>query len=235
MYTENKKLIGLDAKTTPIDADVLVVGDTVDSDRAKKTTWANIKATLKAYFDTLYTKCSGADINTGTDDTKFATSKAISDSTIVKGHTSSTANAIARYNSTSGKLLKDSTVIISDTGDISNIGTSLNGGFKNISGTNIALNAYTDLSLLRTDGGGNYGILMVGSYLASNSEFHTMTHYAFMSRGTGFTATPIGTKNGPSGGVAFTISMPSNGVIRVTNNDAGAVNLSVQFIGSKGA
>jgi hypothetical protein len=53
-YTENKKLIGLDAKTTPIDADVLVVGDTVDSDRAKKTTWANIKVTLKAYFDTLY-------------------------------------------------------------------------------------------------------------------------------------------------------------------------------------
>jgi hypothetical protein len=78
-YTENKKLIGLDAKTTPIDADVLVVGDTVDSDRAKKTTWANIKATLKAYFDTLYptTKATQAEVATGTDDDKYTTALAV--------------------------------------------------------------------------------------------------------------------------------------------------------------
>ena len=53
-YTENKLPSGLDAKTTPIDADVVVVGDSADTNRAKKTTWANVKATLKTYFDTLY-------------------------------------------------------------------------------------------------------------------------------------------------------------------------------------
>jgi len=53
-YTENKLPAGLDAKTTPIDADVVVVGDSADTNRAKKTTWANIKATLKTYFDTVY-------------------------------------------------------------------------------------------------------------------------------------------------------------------------------------
>jgi len=53
-YTEDKLPSGLDAKTTPIDADVVIVGDSADSDRARKTTWANVKATLKTYFDTLY-------------------------------------------------------------------------------------------------------------------------------------------------------------------------------------
>ena len=41
------------AKTTPIDADNLTLWDSVSSS-FKKVTWANIKATLKTYFDTLY-------------------------------------------------------------------------------------------------------------------------------------------------------------------------------------
>lgn len=40
-------------KTTPIDADSLNLWDSVSS-IFKKVTWANIKATLKTYFDTLY-------------------------------------------------------------------------------------------------------------------------------------------------------------------------------------
>jgi len=43
------------AKVTPIDADNLTLWDSVSSS-FKKVTWANIKATLKTYFDTLYTK-----------------------------------------------------------------------------------------------------------------------------------------------------------------------------------
>ena len=42
-------------KTTPIDADNLYVSDSADSSKLKKTTLANFKATLKSYFDTLYT------------------------------------------------------------------------------------------------------------------------------------------------------------------------------------
>lgn len=44
-------LAGLTAKSTPTDTDQMYVGDTGTS---KVTTWANVKATLKTYFDTLY-------------------------------------------------------------------------------------------------------------------------------------------------------------------------------------
>ena len=43
-----------DAKATPIDADFVGLVDSADSNILKKLTWANIKATLKAYFDPLY-------------------------------------------------------------------------------------------------------------------------------------------------------------------------------------
>lgn len=45
---------GATAKTTPVDADSVGISDSAASGTVKKTTWANIKATLKAYFDTLY-------------------------------------------------------------------------------------------------------------------------------------------------------------------------------------
>lgn len=41
-------------KTTPVDADELALIDSAASNVLKKLTWANLKATLKAYFDTLY-------------------------------------------------------------------------------------------------------------------------------------------------------------------------------------
>lgn len=48
----------LTAKTTPVDADTTVLADSADSNNAKKVTWANVKATLKTYFDTLYRSVS---------------------------------------------------------------------------------------------------------------------------------------------------------------------------------
>lgn len=44
------------AKTTPVDADLVGIVDSADSNLLKKLTWANIKATLKTYFDTLYSR-----------------------------------------------------------------------------------------------------------------------------------------------------------------------------------
>lgn len=67
-------------KTTPVDADELSLVDSGASNVLKKLTWANLKATAKTYFDTLYTKASGAEVDTGTDDVKFTTAKAINDS-----------------------------------------------------------------------------------------------------------------------------------------------------------
>lgn len=45
---------GVSGKTTPVDADELALIDSAASNVLKKLTWANVKATLKTYFDTLY-------------------------------------------------------------------------------------------------------------------------------------------------------------------------------------
>jgi len=45
---------GSTAKTTPVDADTVPLIDSAASNVLKKLSWANIKATLKTYFDTLY-------------------------------------------------------------------------------------------------------------------------------------------------------------------------------------
>jgi len=42
------------SKTTPVDADEIPLVDSAASFGLKKLTWANLKATLKTYFDTLY-------------------------------------------------------------------------------------------------------------------------------------------------------------------------------------
>jgi hypothetical protein len=42
------------SKTTPVDADVMPIADSEASNILKKLTWANLKATLKIYLDTLY-------------------------------------------------------------------------------------------------------------------------------------------------------------------------------------
>jgi len=55
---------GTSGKTTPVDADTVGLIDSAASNVLKKLTWANIKATLKTYFDTLY-----GDMNDLVDDT----------------------------------------------------------------------------------------------------------------------------------------------------------------------
>lgn len=48
------------SKTTPVDADELPLVDSAASNVLKKLTWANLKATLKTYFDTLYGAIAGS-------------------------------------------------------------------------------------------------------------------------------------------------------------------------------
>jgi hypothetical protein len=61
---------GADAKTTPVDADLIPLVDSAASNLLKKLTWANVKATAKTYFDTLYAAIShshdASAINAGT-------------------------------------------------------------------------------------------------------------------------------------------------------------------------
>lgn len=49
------------SKDTPIDADELALWDSVTA-TLNKLTWANLKAILKAYFDTLYLKLTGGNL-----------------------------------------------------------------------------------------------------------------------------------------------------------------------------
>lgn len=51
---------GVSGKTTPVDADELGLIDSAASNALKKLTWANVKATLKTYFDALYQPASSA-------------------------------------------------------------------------------------------------------------------------------------------------------------------------------
>jgi len=70
----DQKITELDNYTPPIDADVVPIVDTV-SGITKKLSWANIKATLKTYFDTLYLSLAGGtmsgDIQLGETDIKL--------------------------------------------------------------------------------------------------------------------------------------------------------------------
>lgn len=74
---------GATSKATPVDADSVGLSDSAAAGVLKKLTWANIKATLKTYFDTLY---QAVLTFTGTGDVVRANSPALVTPTgIVKG------------------------------------------------------------------------------------------------------------------------------------------------------
>lgn len=73
---------GATAKTTPVDADTIPAIDSQASSVLKKITWANIKATLKTYFDTLYNNYShpnhSGDVTSVADGTQTISNGAVS-------------------------------------------------------------------------------------------------------------------------------------------------------------
>lgn len=84
---------GATAKATPVDADYIGLMDSAASNILKKLSWANVKATLKTYFDTLY-QAANANLTTwagktaptgtvvGTTDTQTLTNKTLTTPTI---------------------------------------------------------------------------------------------------------------------------------------------------------
>ena len=63
----DQKISQLTNYATPLNADEMPIVDTLNT-TTKKVTWLNIKATLKAYFDTLYPSGSGTSTGTNTGD-----------------------------------------------------------------------------------------------------------------------------------------------------------------------
>ena len=151
----------------------------------------------------------------GTDSTTmtFPTTSA----TIARTDAAQTFTGAQTFNSTidaTGKINSLNNALVATNGSIGN-GTAI------------------DLTLPSTLG--NVGILMVSNtYPSLPAAYHTRTVYAFMSQGTRFTATVIGNQTGLTGGMAFTLSMPSGGVLRVTDNTAlvTPVSVSVAFSGT---
>ena len=56
----------LGTKTTPVDADKVIARDSAATDAIKTSTWTQVKAFLKTYFDTLYTGASPTNLSEGT-------------------------------------------------------------------------------------------------------------------------------------------------------------------------
>lgn len=51
---------GVSSKTTPVDADEIAITDSASAFALAKLTWANLKATAKTYFDTIYAALAGS-------------------------------------------------------------------------------------------------------------------------------------------------------------------------------
>jgi hypothetical protein len=68
---------GATGKATPVDADTLPLSDSAASNALKKLTWANLKATLKTYFDTLYEAIPSINAQTGTTYTAVLTDRVV--------------------------------------------------------------------------------------------------------------------------------------------------------------
>ncbi len=142
-----------ESKTTPIDADNLLLQDSADLNVWKKLSWSNTKATLKTYFDTLYQSVLTNPITgTGTTNylskftgtTSLGNSQIFDNGTNVGIGTTSPSERLEVQNGTSGAKIK-----VSNTG----------GGYASLecssNATSVAQLSFTNqLSLI----GGNVGI-----------------------------------------------------------------------------
>jgi len=97
-------------------------------------------------------------------------------------------------------------------------------------GAAVVSGSYVDLTV-NTTGTGYQGFLTVANTQESNAAVRTQTTFSVFGRGASATFTTIATADGPTAGASFTVTTPSNGVIRITNTIGFPTSISVQFFG----
>lgn len=148
--TEGALINSATSKTTPVDADYIGLMDSAASNVLKKLSWANLKATAKTYFDTLYVALTSKDAtggyagltlfkinfkNAADTFTSFFTNTNTAartytfqdrDGTVMDGTnhaTGSVDNAILRADGTGGVTSQSSGVTIDDNGKVETAGS----------------------------------------------------------------------------------------------------------------
>jgi len=202
---------GATAKTTPIDADTMPLIDSAASNVLKKVTWANIKATLKSYFDTLYqaagTYLTSANITqtitNGVTD-KAPSEDAVFDALALKQDTLVSATNIKTVNSTS----------LLGSGDVAVQATLVSGtNIKTVNG-----NSLLGSGDLTVSGSG-------GFYDPTYWEYYDHFHHTANISGYNYTISNSGTG---SGGASQASEVDHPGVWRVScgTTSTGFANLN---------
>jgi hypothetical protein len=90
---------GLTNKATPLDADLINIVDTADTNKQKKVTFTNVKAFLKTYFDTLYQAIlTASNVHTFVDSLTSLTTPVDADRMIIVDNSASLAKKITWAN-----------------------------------------------------------------------------------------------------------------------------------------
>lgn len=80
-------------------------------------------------------------------------------------------------------------------------------------------------------GGGYQGFLAIAVTVEANAALRTQTTYSVFARGTDSSIQQIASDNGATGGVSFTVTVPSAGTIRVTNTSGYTCSIAMQYFG----
>jgi hypothetical protein len=134
----------------------------------------------------------------------------------------------------SGRLLVGTTASGTSAGD-GIIGFGTRGLTVGNSNASVASGSFIDITI-STTANGYQGFLSVANTQNSNANVRTQTTFSVFGRGSSATFTTIATADGPTSGASFTVTVPSNGVIRITNTVATFdTTISAQFFGGTSA